>query len=78
MKLEIFGEKKKSDDVLRVKLFSQGDRVILFAVDENGNRLERSALFYLRADGTGCLPTDIGPDVLVQKTHKGALKIVGD
>ena len=78
MNLEIFDEKKTPDDVLRVKLFTQGDRVILFAVNEKGQRLERGALFYLRADGTGCLPTDIGPDVPVQKTHNGALKIVGD
>ena len=77
MKLEIFGE-TNPEDVLRVKLFSHEDRVILFAVDEKGQKLERGAIFYLRADGMGCLPTDIGPDVPVQKTHNDALKLVED
>ena len=77
MRLELFGEKKKPDDILRVKLFSYTDRIVLFAVDELGNRLERGALFYLHEDGRGCLPTDIGADIPVQKTHNGALKLKG-
>ena len=77
MKLELFGEKKKPDDVLRLKLFTHEDGVVLHAVDEEGNKLPRSAIFLIRHDGTGCLPLYIGVDIPVQKTHNGALKLKG-
>lgn len=78
MKLEIFDDSSKREEVLRVKLVIKAGRAHVVAVDENGNEIPGGNIFVIRPDGTGCVCQDVSDRIPIQKTPSGAIKLIGE
>lgn len=73
MKLEIFGGKKATEDVLRLRLEHSDSDVGLIAVDENGKELPDGVILTIDRDGTMYRNRSIGKDIPVKKMLDGRI-----
>lgn len=77
MKLEIFGGKKATEDVLRLRLEHSDSDVMLIAVDENGKKLPDGVILTIDRDGNLYRNRGINKDIPVKKMPDGRIKEVG-
>lgn len=73
MKLEIFGGKKATEDVLRLRLEHSDSDVGLIAVDENGKELSDGVILTINRDGCLYRNRSIGKDIPVKKMPDGRI-----
>lgn len=77
MKLEIFDDSSKRENVLRVKLAIMAGCALVVAVNENGDELPGGNIFYIRPDGTGCVCKHVSDRIPIQRTPSDAIKLIG-
>lgn len=78
MRLEIFDDSAKREEVLRVKLVIKAGNACMVAVDEDGNEIPGGDLFFVRPDGTGCVAKNVSNGVPIQRTPSDAIKLIGE
>lgn len=74
MKLEIFGGKKETEDVLRLKLEYSDSDVWLIAVNENGKKLPDGVILTINRDGTLYRNRSINKNIPVKKMCDGRIE----
>lgn len=77
MKLEIFDDSSKREEVLRVKLAIMAGNACMVAVDESGDEILGGIIFFIRPDGTGCVAKHVSNRVPIQRTTSDAIKLIG-
>ncbi len=78
MKLEIFDDSSKREEVLRVKLVMKAGNIGVVAVDEDGEEILGGYIFIIRPDGTGCVCKNVSNRVPIQRTPSDAIKLIGE
>ena len=78
MKLEIYGETKPQETVVRLRLLPgefDGDAVRVVAVSRNGSRVNRGTLITFKCNGETNLNSGINPELGFNLNSRGRLII---